>query len=92
MLPSWSKCKHQAEIVMELADVIVFVVCLGKNYGCDEYVARKLCKTYKPVILAVNKVDKPQKCEMIFFVPMPGLENHLLLSTVSGQEMCWMLL
>ena len=39
--------KHQAEIAMEEADVIVFVVS-GKEgiTDADEYVARKLYKTH----------------------------------------------
>ena len=53
--------KHQADIAMTEADVIVFVVS-GKEgvTDADEYVARILYKTNKPVILAVNKVDNPE--------------------------------
>jgi len=59
--PFMEQIKHQAEIAMEEADVIVFVVS-GKEgiTDADEYVARKLYKTHKPVILAVNKVDNPE--------------------------------
>ncbi len=46
---------------MDEADVIVFVVS-GKEgiTDADEYVARMLYKTHKPIILAVNKVDNPE--------------------------------
>ena len=50
--------KMQAEIAIEEADTILFVV--SGNEGCtadDEYIARMLRKSKKPVILAVNKVD-----------------------------------
>ena len=48
----------QVEIAIDEADCIVFVVS-GKDglTHDDEYVARLLHKTKKPVILAVNKVD-----------------------------------
>ena len=80
--------KHQAEIAMEEADVIVFVVS-GKEgiTDADEYVARKLYKTHKPVILAVNKVDNPEMRNDIYdFMPLVWV-NHCLshLSMVSVQ-------
>ena len=48
----------QVEIAIDEADCIVFVVS-GKDglTHDDEYVARLLHRTKKPVILAVNKVD-----------------------------------
>ena len=59
--PFMEQIKHQAEIAMDEADVIVFVVS-GKEgiTDADEYVTRILYKTHKPVILAVNKVDNPE--------------------------------
>ena len=59
--PFMEQIKHQADIAMTEADVIVFVVS-GKEgvTDADEYVARILYKTHKPVILAVNKVDNPE--------------------------------
>ena len=60
--PFMEQIKHQAEIAMDEADVIVFVVS-GKEgiTDADEYVARMLYKTHKPIILAVNKVDNPSQ-------------------------------
>ena len=54
--PFMEQIKHQADIAMTEADVIVFVVS-GKEgvTDADEYVARILYKTNKPVILSVNK-------------------------------------
>ncbi|TAM70265.1 MAG: ribosome biogenesis GTPase Der [Microbacteriaceae bacterium] len=48
----------QAEIAVELADAVLFVV--DSNVGAtatDEHVVRMLRKTRKPVFLAANKVD-----------------------------------
>ncbi|HEY5222201.1 MAG TPA: ribosome biogenesis GTPase Der [Microbacteriaceae bacterium] len=48
----------QAEIAVELADAVLFVV--DSNVGAtatDEHVVRMLRKTKKPVFLAANKVD-----------------------------------
>ena len=60
---------------MTEADVIVFVVS-GKEgvTDADEYVARLLYKTNKPVILAVNKVDNPEmRADIwIFFLTSVG--------------------
>ena len=46
--PFMEQIKHQAEIAMEEADVIVFVVSGKRRYYRCEYVARKLYKTHKP--------------------------------------------
>lgn len=89
--PFMEQIKHQAEIAMEEADVIVFVVS-GKEgiTDADEYVARKLYKTHKPVILAVNKWTT-LRCEMISMISMLSVwVNHCQshLSMVSVQGMC----
>ena len=83
--PFMEQIKHQAEIAMEEADVIVFVVS-GKEgiTDADEYVARKLYKTHKPVILAVNKVDNPEMRNDIFDFYALGLGEPLPISSVHG--------
>jgi len=51
--------KRQAEIAIETADVIVFMVDVKDGItASDKEVATMLRKTQKPVILAVNKVDQ----------------------------------
>ena len=56
--PFLTEIKAQAEIAMEEADVIIFVVdCRSGLTNDDTYVAKLLYKTNKPVLLAVNKVD-----------------------------------
>ena len=53
-----AQLKMQAEIAIEEADLIVFVVNGREGITReDEYVARLLQKTSKPVLLAVNKID-----------------------------------
>lgn len=59
--------KRQAEIAIEEADSIVLVV--DGQIGItplDEEVAKVLHRTKKPLCLAVNKVDAPNKQEMIY--------------------------
>ena len=53
-----TQIKIQAEIAIEEADLIVFVVNGREGVTQeDEYVARLLQKTKKPILLAVNKID-----------------------------------
>ena len=50
--------KMQAQIAIEEADVIIFVVSGREGVTReDEFVARMLQKSNKPIILAVNKID-----------------------------------
>jgi len=57
-----SQMREQAQIAMDMADVIVFMVD-GKEgmTSADEEVANMLRRTGKKVILLVNKVDNPSK-------------------------------
>jgi GTP-binding protein len=51
--------KRQAEIAIETADIIIFMVDVKDGVtASDKEVATLLRKTKKPVIVAVNKVDK----------------------------------
>ena len=56
--PFLTQIKHQAEIAMDEANVIVFVVdgMVGLT-DSDYYIAKQLYRTDKPVIVAVNKID-----------------------------------
>ena len=83
--PFMEQIKHQADIAMTEADVIVFVVS-GKEgvTDADEYVARILYKTNKPVILAVNKVDNPEMRADIYDFYSLGLGDPYPISSVHG--------
>jgi GTP-binding protein len=65
--PLLLKIRHQAEIAIEEADVILFLVN-GRDgvTAADEEVAKILYKSKKPTVLAVNKVDNPEMREHIY--------------------------
>ena len=53
-----SQMREQAQIAIETADVIIFLVDVRQGLvDADSKVAEMLRKSKKPVILAVNKVD-----------------------------------
>ncbi len=55
-----SQMRRQANTAVDLADVIVFVADLKTGItATDAEVASMLIKSGKPLVLAVNKVDKP---------------------------------
>ncbi|MDO4328262.1 MAG: ribosome biogenesis GTPase Der [Lachnospiraceae bacterium] len=57
-----SQMREQAEIAIQTADVIVFIVDVRQGMvDADTKVADILRKSRKPVVLAVNKVDSMQK-------------------------------
>ncbi|WP_409270484.1 ribosome biogenesis GTPase Der [Neobacillus sp. SCS-31] len=59
--PFMEQIRHQAEIAIEEADVIIFLVNGREGVtAADEEVAKILYKTKKPVVLAVNKIDNPE--------------------------------
>jgi|SRR5690625_759701 len=59
--------RQQAEIAINEADVIIFMVN-GKEgvTGADEEIAKLLFKSNKPVVLAVNKIDNPEMRDQIY--------------------------
>ncbi|MEI3610801.1 ribosome biogenesis GTPase Der [Pseudogracilibacillus sp. SO30301A] len=65
--PLLSKIRHQAEIAIEEADVIIFLVN-GRDgvTAADEEVAKLLYRSKKPTILAVNKIDNPEMRDRIY--------------------------
>ena len=51
----------QAEVAIEMADAVLFVVdAMVGATATDEQVVKLLRKSHKPVVLAANKVDGPQ--------------------------------
>ncbi len=65
--PFLDQIRHQAEIAMDEADVIIFMVNGREGVTlADEHVAKILYKTKKPVVLAVNKIDNPDMRDMIY--------------------------
>ncbi len=59
--PFQTQIRAQAELAIEEADVIIFMVNVREGLTqSDEMVAQILYKSKKPVVLAVNKVDNPE--------------------------------
>ena len=57
-----SQMRNQAEIAMETADVIIFLVDVRQGLvDADAKVADMLRRSHKPVVLVVNKVDNYDK-------------------------------
>lgn len=83
--PFMEQIKHQADIAMTEADVIVFVVSAKESItDADEYVAKILYRTHKPVILAVNKVDNPEMRSTIYDFYALGLGDPYPVSSAHG--------
>lgn len=59
--PFLEEIRQQAEIAIEEADVLIFIVNAREGItSADEEVAKILFRSKKPVVLAVNKVDNPE--------------------------------
>ncbi|MFC4078106.1 ribosome biogenesis GTPase Der [Salinithrix halophila] len=77
--------RHQAELAIEEADVIVFVLD-GRSgvTATDEEVARLLHRADKPVVLAVNKLDHIKHHEEIYEFYQLGFETPIAVSSLHG--------
>lgn len=83
--PFQEQIRTQAEIAMEEADVILFVVDgqTGLTHD-DQFVARMLYKSKKPVILAVNKIDDAHLKDNIYEFYSLGLGDPIAVSGSHG--------
>ena len=80
-----TQIKMQAEIAIEEADVIVFVVNGREGITKeDEYVARLLQKSRKPIILVVNKIDDNQFRDYIYEFYALGVGDPIPVSGSHG--------
>ncbi|MCR5349566.1 MAG: ribosome biogenesis GTPase Der [Acholeplasmatales bacterium] len=83
--PFLTEIKAQAEIAMEEADVIVFVVdCRSGVTEDDTFIAKTLYKTKKPVLLAVNKVDDQKFKDNIYEFYSLGFDEPIPVSSSHG--------
>ena len=65
--PFLEEIKQQAEIAMDEADVIIFLVNGREGItAADEHVAKILYRTKKPIVLAVNKIDNPDMRGLLY--------------------------
>lgn len=83
--PIMNQIRYQAEIAMEEADVIVFLVNIQEGLTMeDEEITKILHRSHKPVLLAVNKVDNPEQRQLIYDFYSLGLGVPLPVSGAHG--------
>ena len=84
-VPFQKEINAQVDIAIEEADVIVFLTD-GKQglTNDDQYIAKLLRKSGKPIILAVNKIDDISKINDIYEYYQLGLGDPLAISGVQG--------
>ncbi|MBY7146887.1 ribosome biogenesis GTPase Der, partial [Levilactobacillus brevis] len=83
--PFLTQITQQAEIAIDEADVIVFIVSAPEGItDADEKVAKILYRADKPVILAVNKADNPEVRESIYDFYSLGFGDPYPVSGVHG--------
>jgi GTP-binding protein len=83
--PFLTQIKAQAQVAMDEADTIIFVVD-GKNglVDSDYYIAKLLYKTEKPVILAVNKIDDVNQISNTYEFYALGFGDPIAVSSIHG--------
>jgi GTP-binding protein len=80
-----SQMKKQAEIAIELADVILFLVDAKDGITtADEEIAQLLRKAKKQVLLVVNKSDKPVLPDSFYDFYTLGLGEPIAISSVNA--------
>lgn len=82
-----SQMRRQAEIAIEIADVIIFLTDIKQGVtAADEDIALMLKKSKKPIILVCNKVDNFQKYqnEVYEFYNL-GLGDPIAISATNAQ-------
>lgn len=83
--PFLSQITQQAEIAIDEADVIVFIVSAPEGItDADEKVAKILYRSKKPVVLAVNKADNPEVRETVYDFYALGFGDPYPVSGVHG--------
>ncbi|MCS8618641.1 ribosome biogenesis GTPase Der [Limosilactobacillus fermentum] len=83
--PLLTQIRQQAEIAIEEADVIIMVVNVENGVtDADEQVAQILYRSNKPVVLAVNKADNPERRLDVYDFYQLGLGEPYPVSSVHG--------
>ena len=79
------KVKHQAEVAIEEADVILFMVDVLDGVTIpDQETAEALRRSRKPIILAVNKADNDQRRQQAFQFHELGIGEPIAISAHHG--------
>lgn len=91
-LPFAEEVKAQAEIAIEEADAIIFVVDgqLGPS-PLDEELAKKFRKSKKPVFVAVNKIDAGEDLLRVSAFYGLGLPHLFGISAIQGYQVAELL-
>ena len=80
----WKHIKAQAELAVELADVILFFVDGKTGIMSDDYdVADYLRRSKKPIVLAVNKIDN-NNYDLVYDFYALGLGEPIPVSSEQG--------
>lgn len=83
--PFQNEINAQVEFAIDEADVIVFVVNGNDGVTSDEeYIAKKLHKSNKPVVVAVNKIDDTHLIANSYDFYSLGFDNLIPVSGVHG--------
>ncbi|HQC54321.1 MAG TPA: ribosome biogenesis GTPase Der [Clostridia bacterium] len=73
----WQQIKKQAEIAIDMCDVIVFIVDGKEGLNPGDYdIADYIRKTQKPIVLLVNKVDDMDMTKVYEFYSLNIGEPH----------------
>lgn len=81
----WQKMREQAQIAIDLADVIVLFADGKHGVSPDDAdVANFLRRAKKPIVLAVNKMDNPQKFDEAMAFYELGIGDPIPLSATLG--------
>lgn len=77
--------RRQAELAIETADVIVFLVDGREGLtAADSEVAEMLRRSKKPVVLAVNKIDHPKYADAMYDFYELGIGEPITISAEQG--------
>ncbi len=87
-----TEIRRQAEIAIEEADSIIFVVDgqLGPH-DLDREIAKILHKTDKPVTVAINKIDNPRTQTQQYLFSSLGFESMVSVSSTHGYNIAELL-
>lgn len=79
------RIREQAELAMNEADVIIFLVDGQAGVTpADQEVAQLLYRTRKPIVLAVNKLDNPKMMQTVYDFYELGFGEPYGISSVHG--------
>tara|TARA_Y100001936_G_scaffold215098_1_gene225264 strand:+ start:20798 stop:22120 length:1323 start_codon:yes stop_codon:yes gene_type:complete len=77
----WDQIRSQVELALEQSDLIIFTVDSSEDItDSDREISQMLRKINKPIIVAANKVDTPEKSNYIYNFYSLGFDNLIPIS------------